>query len=101
MSAFNPFTWDNSAALVNSHVLSLNIKNHKGQTLSVKDSEEDIEVKIPREVRFPPEDSGSYFTKPSSVGKMQYHEVNLPSADGSALRFQVSILILLLTRNMF
>ena len=101
MSAFNPFTWDKSAALVNSHVLSLNIKNHKGQTLSVKDSEEDIEIKIPREVSFPPEESGSYFTKPSSEGKMQYHEVNLPAAYGIAIRFRVSVMILNLTRNMF
>ena len=92
LSTFNPFTWDVSAARVDSHVLSLTIKNHEGQTLSVKDSDEYIEMKIPREGNFPPEESGLYFAKPSSEGKMQYHVVSLPHADGSAVRFRVSIM---------
>ena len=58
LSTFNPFTWDDSAARVDSNVLSLNIKNHEGQTLSVKDSDEYIEMKIPREGSFQPEGSG-------------------------------------------
>ena len=94
LSTFNPFTWDDSASRVNSNVLSLTIKNHEGQTLSVKDSNEYIEMKIPREGNFLPEGSGLYFTKPSSEGKMQYHVVSLQHADGNAVRFRVSIMTL-------
>ena len=92
-SAFNPFTWDNSSAVVNSHVLSLNLKDHKGKPLTVKDSNEDIEIKIPRRVRFNSEETVSFFVKPSSQGKMQYHEVHLPRAEGNAVRLRVSIVI--------
>ena len=93
MSGFNPFTWDNSSALVRSHVLTLNLKDDKGQTLTVKDSKDDIEIKIPRQVKISPEDSGSFFVKPSSEGKMQYHEINLPHAEGNAIRLRVSMVI--------
>lgn len=93
MSGFNPFTWDNSSALVKSHVLTLNLKDHKGQTLTVKESEEDIEMKIPREVKITPEESGSFFVKPSSEGKMQYHEINMPRTEGNAIRLRVSMMI--------
>lgn len=91
MSAFNPFTWDNSSAVVrDSHVLSLNLKDDEGEPLTVKDSREDIEIKIPRKVRFTPEKRVSFFVKPSSEGKMQYHEINSPGVGGNALRLRVS-----------
>lgn len=91
MSAFNPFTWDNSSAVVrDSHVLSLNLKDDEGEPLIVKDSREDIEIKIPRKVRFTPEERVSFFVKPSSEGKMQYHEINSPGVGGNALRLRVS-----------
>ena len=92
LSTFNPFTWDDSASRVDSNVLSLTIKNHEGQTLSVKDSDEYIEMKIPREGNIQPEGGGLYFSKPSSEGKMQYHVVSLQHADGGAVRFRVSIM---------
>ena len=92
MNSFNPFTWDNSSALVKSHVLSLNIKDHEGKPLTVKDSKENIEIKIPRGVKLPPEESVSYFVKPSTEGKMQYHEMDLSRAKGNAVRLRVSMI---------
>ena len=95
MSSFNPFTWDSSSSLVKStHVLSLNIKDHEGKELTVKDSKENIEIKIPRQVKVPPEKSVSYFVKPSAEGKMQYHEMYLPRTKGSAVRLRVSMMVL-------
>ena len=94
MSAFNPFTWDNSSAVVrDSHVLTLNLKDNKGEPFIVRDSKEDIEIKIPRKLRFTREERVSFFVKPSSEGKMQYHEINSPGEEGNALRLRVSIVI--------
>lgn len=87
-SGFNPFTWDNSSAFVSSPVLSLVLKDNKGESLRVKDSEKDIEIKIKRLPE--PESVDSFFVKPSSRGEMQYHTIVLPYANGSALRLKVS-----------
>ena len=92
MSSFNPFTWDSSSSLVKSHVLSLNIKDHEGKQLTVKDSKENIEIKIPRQVKIAPEESVSYFVKPSAEGKMQYHEMDLSRTRGNAIRLRVSMM---------
>ena len=89
-SGFNPFTWDNSSAFVSPHVLSLVLKNDEGKSLTVKDSTEDIEVKIKRDGLPEPESVDSFFVKPSRQGKMQYHTIVLPYADGSAFRLKVS-----------
>ena len=94
VSNFNPFTWDNSSTLVKSHVLSLVLKDHNGETLTVKDSTENVELKIPRNPTPKPASSDSYFVKPSSKGKMQYHKIDLPQAGGSAVRLRVSIVVL-------
>jgi len=96
LNSFNPFTWDNSSALVKSHVLSLNLKDDEGNPLTVKDSKENIEIKIPREVTIPPEESVSYFVKPSTEGKMQYHEMELLYTEGNAVRLRVSMMTLTL-----
>ena len=94
-NSFNPFTWDSSSSLVKwTHVVSLNIKDHEGNPLTVKDSKENIEIKIPREVKIPPEESVSYFVKPSAEGKMQYHGMDLPRTKGSAVRLRVSMMVL-------
>ena len=93
MTSFNPFTWDSSSSLVKSTpILSLNIKDHEGKQLTVKDSRENIEIKIPRQVKIPPEESVSYFVKPSAEGKMQYHEMDLRRTRGEAVRLRVSIM---------
>lgn len=94
MSSFNPFTWDSSSSLVKSHVLSLNIKDHEGKQLTVKDSKENIKIKIPRQIKLPPEESVSYFVKPSAEGKMQYHEMDLSRTRGNAVRLRVSMVVL-------
>ena len=89
-SGFNPFTWDNSSAVVRPYVLSLVLKDHEGKSLTVEDSKEDIEIKIKREGQPESESVDSFFVKPSSRGEMQYHTIVLPYADGSALRLKVS-----------
>ena len=94
MSQFNPFTWDNSSAFVRSHVLSLVLKDHRGETLMVKDSTDDVELKITRDGLRTPASVDSFFIKPSSVGKMQYHKIYLRHADGNAVRLRVSITVI-------
>ena len=91
VSNFNPFTWDNSSTLVKSHVLSLVLKDDKGETLTVKDSTENVELKITKNPMPEPESTDSFFVKPSSEGKMQYHKIDLLQAKGSAVRLRVSI----------
>ena len=93
VSSFNPFTWDKTSSLVKSHVLSLVLKDHNGKTLTVKDSKEDVELKMARNPKEEPESKESFFVKSSSEGKMQYHKINLAHADGSAIRLTVSIVI--------
>ena len=91
VSVFNPFTWDKSSSLVRSHVLSLVLKDHNGKTLTVKDSTEDVELKIARDPNQEPESKEPFFVKSSNEGKMQYHMIYLADADGSAVRMRVSI----------
>ena len=94
VSDFNPFTWDKSTTLVKSQVLSLVLKDHNGETLTVKDSTENVELKITRNPTPKPESRDLFFVKPSSKGKMQYHKIDLPQAKGSAVRLRVSIVVL-------
>ena len=91
VSNFNPFTWDNSSTLVKSHVLSLVLKDHNGETLTVKESKENVELKITRNPTPAPESTDSLFVKPSSEGKMQYHKIDLLQAKCSAVRLRVSV----------
>ena len=58
----------------------------------VEDSTDDVELKITRDGL--PESLDSFFVKPSSEGKMNYHKLYLPYADGNAVRLKVSILVL-------
>ncbi|XP_068672930.1 polycystin-1-like protein 2 [Montipora foliosa] len=89
-SAFNPFTSDPSSALVNSHVLRLVLKDDNGNILKVENSKEDVELNI----RLNPipelnEPKEPFFAKPSEKGKMNYHEIDLPYADGNAVRLRI------------
>ena len=69
-------------------MVSLVLKNDKGETLSVKDSKKDIEIKIPRPQSQPTEqDDESLFVKPSSDGKMKYHTVHV--GEEKSLRLKV------------
>ena len=94
-SAFNPFTSDPSSALVKSHVLRLVLKDDNGNILKVENSKEDVELNI----RLNPipelnEPKEPFFAKPSEKGKMNYHKIDLPYADGNAVRLKVSYDIL-------
>ena len=91
LSAFNPYTWDDTSASVKSHVLSLVLKDQDGKLLKVENSEKEVELKIKRDPRKEPKDAEeSFFAKPSDNGKMQYHKIYLPDATGNALRVRVS-----------
>lgn len=71
MSVFNFFIWDNSLVVVRDfYVFSLNFKDDEGEFLIVKDSREDIEIKILWKVRFILEERVLFFVKFSSEGKM-------------------------------
>lgn len=71
MSVFNFFIWDNSLVVVRDfYVFSLNFKDDEGEFLIVKDSREDIEIKILWKVRFILEKRVLFFVKFSSEGKM-------------------------------
>ncbi|XP_068717189.1 polycystin-1-like protein 2 [Montipora capricornis] len=89
-SAFNPFTSDPSSALVKSHVLRLVLKDDNGDILKVENSKEDVELNI----RLNPipelnEPKEPFFAKPSEKGKMNYHKIDLPYADGNAVRLRI------------
>lgn len=64
------------------------IKNHRGEKLKVENSNQDVEIKIPREVQSTEEEDDSLFIKPSSLGKMQYHKVYV--REGNSLRLKVT-----------
>lgn len=98
VSGFNPFTWDNSSSLVSSNVLNLVLKDHRGETLTVKDSKENVELKIARDATPAAEPDDSFFVKPSSEGKMHYHKIDLPFAEDTALRLRVSVMVFTILR---
>lgn len=88
MTNFNPFTWDNSSSLVTSRVLSLVLKDHRGETLTIKDSTEEIEITIPQEENS--DGAISSFVKPSTEGKMQYHKADVTVIKGASVTLKVS-----------
>ena len=65
------------------------IKNHKGEFLTVKDSKDDIEIKIPREDHSTEGADKSSFVKPSSEGEMQYHKIYVK--EEKSLRLKVNM----------
>ena len=90
-SGFNPYSWDSTSLLVQSDVMSLVLKDHEGRNLVVKDSNREIELKIPRHLQ--PTQDDSFFIKPSNEGNMQYHTINVPHALGNTMRLKVSNVI--------
>lgn len=92
LTGFNYYAWNNSSSLVNSHVLRLAFKDHRGETLTVRDSNVDIEITIPRGITS--QNVVSHFVKPSSKGKMQYRKLSVSSLthNGANLTLTVSIM---------
>ncbi|XP_068717180.1 polycystin-1-like protein 2 [Montipora capricornis] len=89
-SAFNPFTSDPSSALVNSIVLRLVLKDDNGDILKVENSKEDVELNIRlNQIQEQNEPKEPFFAKPSEKGKMNYHKIDLPYADGNAVRLRI------------
>ena len=77
LSGINYYAWNNSSSLMNSQLLSLTFKDPRGETLTVRDSNEDIEIMIPRGITS--QNVVSHHVKPSSKGKMQYHKLTVSS----------------------
>lgn len=92
LSGSNYYAWNNSSSLMNSQLLSLTFKDHRGETLTVQDSNEDIEITIPRGITT--QNVVSHYVKPSSKGKMQYHKLTLSSLpdNGTNLTLTVSMM---------
>ena len=69
-------------------MVRLVLKNDKGEALSIKNSPNDIELKIPREAQSTEQKDESLFVKPSSEGKMKYHTVLV--GEEKSLRLKVN-----------
>lgn len=82
-----------------SSVVSLVLKNDKGETLSIKDSDKDVEIKIPRKAQPTGQGDESLFVKPSSEGKMTYHTVFI--GEEKSLRLKVRVLWLCYKVHLF
>lgn len=83
----NPFSWDKSAKSVKSAVISIDLKNDKGELLNVSGLSKEIElnIKTPAQQGQAPLQS---FVKPSINGSMQYHRVMI-STDGMAVSLKI------------
>ena len=91
-SRFNPYTWDTTAQRVQSKVVSLQMKDDKGNTISVSNLKRDIEIAIPQTPGVSSNISlQSFFIKPSVGGKMQYHTFWVGYKQSSAF-IQVKVL---------
>lgn len=84
----NPFSWDKSAKNVKSAVISIDLKDDKGELLNVSGLSNEIELNIktnrPPQSREPLET----FVKPSMNASMQYHRVMISSQD-MAMNFKI------------
>ena len=74
----NPYAWDTSAAKVKSAILSIHIKDDKGQLLNVSNLKREIELNITS--KSSPVLSESSFAKPSINGSMRHHVMNISSS---------------------
>lgn len=75
----NPFSWDKSAKSVKSAVISIDLKDEKGEPLDVSGLSQEIELNIKTDR--PQEDQAplNSFVKPSVNGSMRYHRVMISS----------------------
>ena len=84
----NPFSWDKSAKTVKSAVISIDLKNDKGELLDVSELSEEIELNIktdrPQQDQVPVRS----FVKPSVNGSMRNHRVMI-SSEGMVLSVKV------------
>ena len=72
----NPFSWDKSANRVKSAVLSIDLKDEKGEPLDVSDLSQEIELNIKSDRPQGDQTPVNSFVKPSS---MTYHRVVISS----------------------
>ena len=88
MTSFNPFNWDNSSSIISSPVLNMVLKDHRGETLAINDSAEEVEIIIPQEIRS--DVSISSFVKPSFGGEMRYQKTSITYIKGARVTLTVS-----------
>lgn len=83
----NPFSWDKSADNVKSAVISIDLKNEKGELLNVSGLSKEIELNIKTTRPQKSQDPVQSFVKPSVNNSMQYHRVML--SDGMAMSLKI------------
>ncbi|XP_022803339.1 polycystic kidney disease protein 1-like 2 [Stylophora pistillata] len=71
---FNPYTWDGTNERVGSDVLSLHLKNDKGELMKISDISEDITIVTPLKFQEIPTEWSKYFTK---KGDLSFHEIKV------------------------
>ena len=75
----NPFSWDQSASRVKSAVISIDLKDDKGEVLDVSGLSQEIELNIKSDRPQNDQTPVSSFVKPSINGSMTYHRVMISS----------------------
>mgnify|MGYP001792462776 CR=1 FL=1 len=93
-SRFNPFTWDTSAERVQSKVVSLQMKDDQGNSISVSNLKKDIEITLPLSPRENRTNSSQFFIKPSFGEKMQYHSFWMEYQETSAF-VQIKVFVVI------
>ncbi|XP_048575605.1 uncharacterized protein LOC5520271 isoform X3 [Nematostella vectensis] len=88
LSEYNPFTWDTTSRLIDSHVTSFDLRDERGNEIVVSGLSEPIELVIPKEnsTRNVSTAPLSSFLKPDQIA---YHKVNIES-EGAALLLEIS-----------
>ena len=84
----NPFSWDKSAKLVKSAVISIDLKNDKGEVLEVSELSQEIELYIKTDRPQTPQVPLHSFVKPSVNGSMRNHRVVI-SEEGMVVSVKV------------
>ena len=86
-SLFNPFTWDVSGSHVTSNVVSLEVKDDKGQEIRIEELKSDIEISIAITSSPKATEPVKSFVKPN---EMQYRPVNV-KFPGSTLQLDLQV----------
>lgn len=77
----NPFSWDKSAKTVKSAVISIDLKDEKGEILNVSGLTQEIELNIKTDRPQERQALLHSFIKPSVNGSMRYHRVEISSEE--------------------
>ena len=84
-TAFNPYTWDYSRTRVDSDVLSLDIKDDKGNVVNVSHLTSNINIQLPLHPKNHTPDVFEHFAKPA---KLHYH-VTRVDYEGTVIKIEI------------